>query len=159
MAAVTGAGDRLARFNAWVLAAAAALAGANASVVIATSGLVGRALTGEMKLATIPVLTFVLGTTASAFPAAFSMRRFGRRSGFAGGALLGMLAGVLGATAIFHASFALFCLATFCCGAYQAFVASIASPRRTPQRLPIVHVPSRSRSEAGSRQLSSVRNW
>jgi predicted MFS family arabinose efflux permease len=123
MAAVTEAGDRLARFNAWVLAAAAALAGANASVVIATSGLVGRALTGEMKLATIPVLTFVLGTTASAFPAAFSMRRFGRRSGFAGGALLGMLAGVLGATAIFHASFALFCLATFCCGAYQAFVA------------------------------------
>ncbi len=34
---------------------------------------------------------------------------------------------------------------------------SIASPRRTPQRPPIVHAPSRSRSEAGSRRPSSVR--
>src|SRR5580704_463904 len=108
MAAVTEAGDRLARFNAWVLAAGAALAGANASVVVATSGLVGRALTGEMKLATIPVLTFVIGTTASAFPAAFSMRRFGRRNGFAGGALFGVVAGLVGAVAIVHGSFALF---------------------------------------------------
>ncbi|SEE25768.1 Predicted arabinose efflux permease, MFS family [Rhizobiales bacterium GAS191] len=122
MAAVTEAGDRLARFNAWVLAAAAALAGANASVVVATSGLVGRVLTGEMKLATVPVLTFVVGTAVSAFPAAFSMRRFGRRNGFAGGALFGVLAGVLGAVAIIHGSFLLFCIATFSCGAYQAFV-------------------------------------
>ena len=140
MAAVTEAGDRLARFNAWVLAAAAALAGANASVVIATSGLVGRALTGEMELATIPVLTFVLGTAAFAFPAAFSMRRFGRRNGFAGGALLGVAAGIVGAFAIVRGSFPIFCFATFCCGAYQAFVgqyrfaaADTASPAYRPR--------------------------
>ena len=108
MAVMKDAGDRLARFNAWILAAGAALAGANASVVIATSGLVGRALTGEMKLATIPVLTFVIGTAASAFPAAFSMRRFGRRNGFAGGALFGVVAGLLGATAIVHGEFRAF---------------------------------------------------
>ena len=142
MAAVTGAGDRLARFNAWVLAAAAALAGANASVVVATSGLVGRTLTGSMTTATVPVLTFVLGTAAFAFPAAFSMRRFGRRNGFAGGALLGILAGVIGATAIIHGLFALFCFATFCCGAYQAFVvqyrfaaADTATPAYRPRAI------------------------
>ena len=142
MAAVMEAGDRLARFNAWVLAAAAALAGANASVVVATSGLVGRMLTGEMKLATIPVLTFVLGTAAFAFPAAFSMRRFGRRNGFAGGALIGVLAALLGAVAIVQASFALFCLATFGCGAYQAFVmqyrfaaADTATPAYRPRAI------------------------
>ena len=142
MVGVKGAGDRLARYNAWILAAAAALAGANASVVIATSGLVGRALTGEMKLATIPVLTFVLGTAASAFPAAFSMRRFGRRNGFAGGALFGVVAGLLGATAIVHANFALFCLATSWAGAYQAFVvqyrfaaADTATPAYRPRAI------------------------
>ncbi|MBV9740849.1 MAG: MFS transporter [Hyphomicrobiales bacterium] len=122
MAVMNDAGNRLARFNAWILAAAAALAGANASVVIATSGLVGRALTGEMRLATIPVLTFVLGTASTTFPAAFSMRRFGRRNGFAGGALFGVVAGLIGATAIVQGSFVLFCLATFSAGAYQAFV-------------------------------------
>ncbi|MFI5012871.1 MAG: MFS transporter [Hyphomicrobiales bacterium] len=142
MVAVTEAGDRLARFNAWVLAAAAALAGANASVVVATSGLVGRVLTGEMKLATIPVLTFVLGTAAFAFPAAFSMRRFGRRNGFAGGALLGVLAGVVGAAAIIRGSFVIFCFATFCCGIYQAFVvqyrfaaADTATPAYRPRAI------------------------
>ncbi|MBV9588432.1 MAG: MFS transporter [Hyphomicrobiales bacterium] len=142
MAVVKDAGDRLARYNAWILGAAAALAGANASVVIATSGLVGRALTGEMKLATIPVLTFVLGTAASTFPAAFSMRRFGRRNGFAGGAVFGVLAGLIGAAAIVHGSFPLFCLATFSAGAYQAFVvqyrfaaADTATPAYRPRAI------------------------
>ena len=122
MPSLTEPGDRLARFNAWVLAAAAALAGANASVVVATSGLVGRTLTGELRYATIPVLTFVLGTAAFAFPAAFSMRHFGRRSGFAGGALLGVVAGLIGSYAIVHGLFLLFCFGTFCAGGYQAFV-------------------------------------
>jgi len=142
MAAVTEAGDRLARFNAWVLAAAAALAGANASVVIATSGLVGRMLTGRIEIATVPVLTFVLGTASFAFPAAFSMRRFGRRKGFAGGALLGVGAGLIGARAIVDGSFPLFCVATFCCGAYQAFVvqyrfaaADTATPAYRPRAI------------------------
>jgi predicted MFS family arabinose efflux permease len=142
MAVAMEAGDRLARFNAWVLAAAAALAGANASVVTATSGLVGHMLTGQMKLATVPVLTFVLGTAAFAFPAAFTMRRFGRRNGFAGGALFGIVAGLLGATAIVRASFPLLCFATFCAGAYQAFVmqyrfaaADTATPAYRPRAI------------------------
>ena len=122
MPSLTEPGDRLARFNAWVLAAAAALAGANASVVVATSGLVGRTLTGELRYATIPVLTFVLGTAAFAFPAAFSMRHFGRRAGFAGGAQLGVVAGLIGAYAIVKGLFLLFCFGTFCAGGYQAFV-------------------------------------
>ena len=131
MAVVKDAGDRLARYNAWILGAAAALAGANASVVIATSGLVGQALTG-----------FVLGTAASTFPAAFSMRRFGRRNGFAGGALFGVLAGLIGAAAIVHGGFPLFCLATFSAGAYQAFVvqyrfaaADTATPAYRPRAI------------------------
>jgi predicted MFS family arabinose efflux permease len=142
MARMIDAGDRLARFNAWVLALAAALAGANASVVTATSGLVGRALSGELKLATIPVLTFVIGTAASAFPAAFSMRRFGRRNGFAGGALIGVCGGLVGTLAILHRSFPLLCLGTFLCGSYQAFVvqyrfaaADTATPAYRPRAI------------------------
>ena len=61
-------------------------------------------------------------SAASAFPAAFSMRRFGRRNGFAGGALIGVVGGLVGTLAILHGSFALLCLATFLCGSYQAFV-------------------------------------
>jgi MFS family permease len=115
-------GDRLARHNALVLAAATALAGANASVVISTGAIVGKMLSGETSLATIPVLFFVLGTAGFAFPASYAMRRMGRRAGFMGGALFGVFAGLVGALAVVQGSFAMFSFGTFLCGAYQAFV-------------------------------------
>ena len=116
------AGDRLARRNAFILAAGSALGGANASVVIATGSLIGQAMAPSPALATVPVTTFVLGTALFAMPASNLMRAVGRRQGFTLGSLLGILAGLVGATAIWLGSFWLYSIATALAGAYQSFI-------------------------------------
>lgn len=115
--------DRLARRNALLLAAAQALGGASASIVIASGSLVGAGMHGSDKsLATLPVSCFVLGTAFGTLPAGAVMHRFGRPVGFVGAALFGVLAGLVSAAAIFEASFALFCLGTMASGVVAAFV-------------------------------------
>lgn len=115
--------DRLARRNAVLLAIAQALGGASASIVIASASLVGASLLGTDKsLATLPVSSFVLGTAFGTLPAGAIMHRFGRRAGFVGAALLGVLSGLVSAYAIFQADFILFCLAVMASGFVSAFV-------------------------------------
>lgn len=116
--------DALARRNALVLALAAGLAGANASVVIATGSLVGQALAPSPGWATAPVTTFVIGSALATIPAAEIMRRLGRRTGYCIGAGLGVAAGLVGAYAVREGAFAIFMFATALCGMYQAFVLS-----------------------------------
>ncbi|MDQ4060198.1 MAG: MFS transporter [Pseudomonadota bacterium] len=116
------AGDRLARRNARILAAASALGSANASIVVATGGLVGQAIAPAPALATAPVTAFVSGTAVAAIPAALLMKRFGRRTGFMAGTLVGIVAGLLAALSVRRGLFSLFVLATFLAGFYGAFV-------------------------------------
>ena len=115
--------DRLARRNAVLLAIAQALGGASASIVIASASLVGASLLGADKsLATLPVSSFVLGTAFGTLPAGAIMHRFGRRAGFVGSALLGILSGLVSAYAIFQADFLLFCFGVMASGFVSAFV-------------------------------------
>jgi MFS family permease len=115
--------DRLARRNAVLLAIAQALGGASASIVIASASLVGASLLGvDKSLATLPVSSFVLGTAFGTLPAGAIMHRFGRRAGFVGSAMLGILSGLVSAYAIFQADFILFCLAVMASGFVSAFV-------------------------------------
>jgi MFS family permease len=116
--------DQLARRNALVLAFAMALAGANASVVIATGTLVGRMLAPSPEWATAPITTFVIGTALMTMPAASMMRRIGRRNAYRLGAMIGVLAGLLSAWSVHSASFWTFMASTALCGADQAFVIS-----------------------------------
>ncbi|WP_394781459.1 MFS transporter [Undibacterium sp.] len=108
--------------NVWRLAAAQALAGANATVVYATGALVGNALAPTEILSTLPISIFVAGMAASTLPAGALANRFGRRPVFLLGALFGVLLGVIGALAIMRSSFALFCVAMPFGGAYAAIV-------------------------------------
>jgi MFS family permease len=117
-------GDILARRNALVLAVASGLAGANATVVFATGGIVGQSLASDITLATLPASTFVFGTMLATYPVAFAAKRFGRRAVFMGGNIMGAWAGVLAAFAIYTSSFVLFCLATAMAGSFQAVVQS-----------------------------------
>jgi MFS family permease len=114
--------DALAKRNAVVLSGAQALAGANASVVFATGALVGAALGPSPAWATAPTTTFVLGTALATMPAAWLLRRAGRRAAYQYGAAIGLIAGLLAAYAIREGSFTLFMVATALCGCYQAFV-------------------------------------
>jgi len=93
----------------------------NAVLMVAVNALAGFALAPSRRLATIPVVTYVLGAAMSTLPASLFMKRRGRRAGFLLGSSLGMAGGVVGAIAIALHSFTLLLAGTFLCGIYNAF--------------------------------------
>jgi len=104
-----------------LLAAAQALLLTNGVTLVAINALAGYALAPDKRLATLPVVGYVLGSATSTLPASLFMRRHGRRTGFIVGACCGMVGGAIGALAIFLQNFWLLCGATFCSGIYHAF--------------------------------------
>ncbi len=117
-------GDRRARANMLRLAMAQALAGANASVVFATGAIIGSTLSPDPALATVPLSVFVAGMAAGTLPVGWLSRSFGRRAAFMAGGGCGVLAGLLGASALLVRSFPLYCLATLFAGLYASVVQS-----------------------------------
>src|SRR3954462_744331 len=118
------AADARVRANVVRLAAAQALTGANSAVIFATGAIVGATLAPDVSFATVPISMYVLGLAAGTQPTGAISRRFGRRVAFIVGTGLGALTGLLGSFAILHASFPLFCLATFLGGLYGAVAQS-----------------------------------
>ena len=114
------ANDARARSNVLRLAAAQALTGANSAVIFATGSIVGATLAPDISLATVPLSMYVLGLAAGTLPTGAISRAYGRRVAFIIGTFCGVLTGALGAFAILHASFWLFCCATFLGGLYGA---------------------------------------
>ena len=127
MNANAGAADfaeRRARLNVLRLAGAQALGGANANVVYATGSIIGAQLAPSPGLVTFPISLFVVGMAAGTLPTGSISRRYGRRAAFMAGAMLGVLAGLIGCWAILAGSFALFSFAAFIAGVYSAVVQS-----------------------------------
>lgn len=116
--------DRVARHNTLVLAVAQSLGGASPPIVVSLGGIVGAALAPDKSLATVPVSLLQLGIALGTFPAAFVMRRFGRRSGYVLGGLIGVVAGTTAAAGIALGSFLAFCLGTVMAGFYASYVQS-----------------------------------
>lgn len=117
-------GDALARRNALVLACAQALGGASPAIVISLGGIVGSQLVSNQAFATVPVSLMQLGLACGVIPAAMLMRRLGRRGGYVIGALIGVVAASVAAGGAASRLFWLFCLGTFLCGLYGAYVQS-----------------------------------
>jgi MFS family permease len=113
-------GDRLARRNAFILALASALAGANTTVMFATGAIVGAQLAPVRSLATLPISIFVVGLAAASLPVGMLVRRFGRRTAYQIATGAGMLTGLFGYLGVVYANFWVFCLATFCAGFYAS---------------------------------------
>ena len=116
--------DRRSRMNVARLAAAQALAGANASVIYATGAIIGSTLAPSPAMATVPISVFVVGMAIGTLPAGWLARVHGRRAAFLAGAGCGCLAGLMGALALVLQSFLAFCLATLFAGFYGAVVQS-----------------------------------
>jgi MFS family permease len=114
------ASDAGARANVLRLAAAQALTGANSAVIFATGSIIGATLAPDVSLATVPLSTYVVGLAAGTLPTGAISRAYGRRTAFIIGTGCGVLTGLLGAFAILHGSFVLFCCATFVGGLYGA---------------------------------------
>jgi MFS family permease len=102
------------------LAAAQALTGTNSAVIFATGSIIGATLAPNISFATVPLSMYVVGLAAGTLPTGAISRRYGRRVAFIIGTGCGVLTGLLGAFAILHSSFALFCCATFLGGLYGA---------------------------------------
>ncbi len=112
--------DVVARKNVLLLSGAQALAGANSAVIMTTGAIVGSILAPRLDLATLPVSFYVVGTALGTLPAGMIARKWGRNAAFTAGTGCGFIVGLLAALAIYLGSFALFCLATFIGGFYQA---------------------------------------
>ena len=125
VASLTDRADRkTAHRNIWILTAAQALGGASSPIVISLGGLVGEHLAANPALVTLPVSLLNLGLALGTLPAAYVMRRFGRRSGYLLGACLGVLAGLIAAFGVMRLSFAIFCAGTGLAGFYSSYVQS-----------------------------------
>jgi MFS family permease len=98
-----------------------ALAASSASLLTATSAIVGAMLAPDARLATVPAALQQLATFVTAYPASYLMVRLGRRVGFSLGAVLGVLGGAAATLAIVERSFVLFCAGIALTGAYAGF--------------------------------------
>ena len=114
------AGDRLARRNAMVLAAAQALAGANNTVTVTTGGIVGAMLAPDKGLATLSITLFVMGMWLGTVPVGVMAKTIGRRFSLQVASVFGIAGGLINCAAVLQGSFLLFLLGAFCCGLYGA---------------------------------------
>jgi MFS family permease len=114
----------ISRHNAQVLTTAQALGGASPAIIVSLGGLVGQQLASNPALATLPISIFNLGLAIGTLPAAWVMRRHGRRAGYLFGAMLGVIAGLVAAYGIYQQLFMLFCVGTMIAGFYASYVQS-----------------------------------
>lgn len=112
----------LARRNALLLSASQAVSGSVPLIAISMGGLAGSYLLAEDKsLATAPVTGFNIGLALGALPAAWLMRRIGRRYGFMSGSIALSFGGLIAAIALFRSDFVLFALGMLILGMGASF--------------------------------------
>jgi MFS family permease len=128
-----------------LLSLATAVAMTCASIMGVTSALVGQMLATDKSLATLPLSLQFVATMAVMFPAAFFMRRWGRRAGFLIGALFGAIGGAIMFWATLHADFLMFSLGNAVIGIFNAFTAfyrfaaaEAATPSFRPKAISLV---------------------
>jgi MFS family permease len=116
-----GSTERQGAFNALVLAVCQALFTAALSIDLTLTGLTGYQLAPDKSLATLP---FAMITVAGAIVTLFAsllMQRIGRRWGFALGAAICAIGGLISVWSVLHADFWMFCVGTAAVGVFQAF--------------------------------------
>jgi MFS family permease len=116
-----GSTERRGAFNALVLAVCQALFTAALSIDLTLTGLTGYQLAPDKSLATLP---FAMITVAGAIVTLFAsllMQRIGRRWGFALGAAICAIGGLISVWSVLHADFWMFCVGTAAVGVFQAF--------------------------------------
>ncbi|HEX6764211.1 MAG TPA: MFS transporter [Polyangiaceae bacterium] len=93
----------------------------NNAILISLGALVGKDLTPEKSLTTLPVTAGVVGGALTTFFASLLMQRIGRRAGFTLGALFGVVGAAVCALGLVSSSFWAFSAGALLLGAYNAF--------------------------------------
>ena len=112
--------DHIARKNVAVLVAAQAILGAQMPMIFTFGGLAGQSLATNACFATLPISMIVLGSMLTATPLSAFMQRYGRRAGFALGALGGALGAGISAYGLLQSSFALLVFGSLFTGVYMS---------------------------------------
>lgn len=128
-----------------LLASAQALFQTASVLVMTIGGLAGAMLAPEPQWATAPIASMFLGTAIATVPASMWMSVVGRRIGFASGAALGALGGLLATAGLLAGSLLLLCAGTLLVGFYQGFAqfyrfaaAEVADDRFRPRAISLV---------------------
>ena len=106
--------------NLWLLAICQGLFLTNNVTFIAINGLVGLNLAPMGWMATLPVMGYVVGGALSTGLVAATQRRFGRKTSFQLGLLVGALSALLCCYAAYTRNFSLLVAATLVAGYYNA---------------------------------------
>jgi MFS family permease len=107
--------------NARVLALCQGLYTCAISIDLTLTGLTGYQLAPDKSLATLPFALITVAGAVTTWFASFLLQRWGRRAGFALGALTCGVGGLVSVWAVFHANFWVFCAGTAAVGVFQAF--------------------------------------
>lgn len=106
--------------NVLLLVLAQAFFLSSSMTMVAFAGLVGKMLSPDPKLATLPIALVIVATAIVTGPMSVLMQRKSRRYGFRLGAICGVAGSLLAAYAIVIADFWLFCGSTMIVGVYNA---------------------------------------
>jgi MFS family permease len=117
---IRNAGKYPLKRNLWLLAIAQGLFLTNNVTFIAISGLVGLSLAPLGWMATLPVMGYVVGGALSTGLVAQSQSRYGRKTSFLLGLLVGLLSAAVCAYAAYSRQFWLLVAATVVAGYYNA---------------------------------------
>ncbi|MEM7562906.1 MAG: MFS transporter [Pseudomonadota bacterium] len=107
--------------NILLLAVCQALMLTATSLTMSSSALVGVQLAPRPVLATLPLGLTYLAVMGALIPASLSMRRYGRRVGFATGGLCALLAGAMMSWGIYHHHFLVFSVGSVFMGFAMAY--------------------------------------
>lgn len=106
--------------NLWLLAICQGLLLTNNVTFIAINGLVGLAIAPRGWMATLPVMSYVIGGALSTGLVAHTQQRFGRRGSFQTGLAVALVSALLCCFAAVTRNFWLLCFATVIAGYYNA---------------------------------------
>jgi MFS family permease len=106
----------------WLITLAQALGMLTAPMVIFVGGFLGVLFAPSAALATLPVAALVVGSAVTSMPAAFIMKRIGRRSGFIYATLVAILGSILAFYSVRNENFLGLCFSIFLLGGHMAFV-------------------------------------
>ncbi|MCZ6886429.1 MAG: MFS transporter [Alphaproteobacteria bacterium] len=109
------------RRNVFLLALCQALFMTGTSMVVTVTALAGAALAPDPGLSTLPFSLQFIMTMATAIPASYLMRRFGRRVGFQLGAAVGIVGALINVVALVDGDFIMFCVGSSLIGGLNGF--------------------------------------
>ncbi len=107
--------------NVILLALSQAMLITGTSMLLASSALVGMALSSTKSLATLPLALLFLAQMATTIPASLYMQRVGRRLGFMTSSVFGMAGAAIATVGVLKAEFSIFCFGTILIGVFNGF--------------------------------------